>query len=131
MSNNVYKDAAKFSVIVFLLGLLEFILFSVFLSLRADILFGVLYGCTFVTLNFFYLAFSVKKSMDMEKKRATAYMSSSYTVRMLLSAGMIIVAAKVEWLYIWAAIIPLLFQRLSVYILEFLKKYEKKGSEIS
>lgn len=124
-SNSVYKDAIRFSALVFLLGLVEFITFCVFLSPRTDILIGVIYGCAFVSLNFFYLAFSVKKSVEKDEKRAKAYMSSGYTLRMLLTALMVVIAAKVEWIHIWAAIIPLLFQRIAVHILSFIYAHKK------
>lgn len=127
-NNSVYKDAAKFSGFVFLLGLVEFILFSVFLSPRLDILIGVVYGCAFVSLNFFYLAFSIKKSLQKEGDGAKAYMATSYTARMLLTAAMLIIAAKTEWIHLWAAIIPLVFQRLAVHFVSFLNN---KGSENS
>ena len=77
-NNSVYKEAAKVSAVIFILGAVEFILFSVFMSLRLDILIGVLYGCTFTSINFFYLAFCVKKAIEKEEKAAKAYMSSTY-----------------------------------------------------
>lgn len=124
-NNSVYKEAGKVTAIIFLLGLIEFIVFTAFLSLRRDILIGVIYGCVFVSLNFFYLAFSVKKSVEKDEKQAKAYMSSGYTLRMLLTAAMVVVAAKVEWIHIWAAIVPLLFQRIAVHILSFVYAHKK------
>lgn len=127
-NSSVYKDAAKFTGLVFIIGIVEFIIFSVFLSLRLDILIGVVYGCAFVSLNFFFLAFSVKKSIGKEGDGAKAYMATSYSVRLLLTAAMLIIAAKVPWIHLWAAIIPLVFQRLAVHIVSFLNN---RGSENS
>lgn len=127
-NNSVYKDASRFSVLVFLMGLVEFIIFSVFLSPRIDILIGVIYGCAFVSFNFFYLAYSVKKSLEKEGGGAKAYMATTYSSRMLITAAMLIIAAKVPWIHLWAAIIPLVFQRLAVHIVSFLNN---RGSENS
>lgn len=130
-NNSVYKEAAIVSGIIFLMGFIEFIVFTVFLSFRGDILIGVVYGCLFACANFFYLAYSVKKSVEKEEKKAQAYMSASYTSRMLLTAIMVIIAAKAEHIHLWAAIIPLLFLRFAVYIRSFISTHSKKGSEIS
>lgn len=127
-SNSVYKDTAKFSIVVFLLGTIEFIILSIFFSLRTDIFIGTLYGSVFVCLNFLYLAYSVKKSVTKEENKAKAYMSATYTVRMLLTAGMVVVAAKISSINIWAAIIPLVFQPIAVHITA---RLHKKGSENS
>ena len=121
-NNSVYKDALKVSIFIFALGIIEFILFAVFMSFRLDILAGVLYGCAFTSLNFFYLAFCVKKAVEKEEKAAKAYMSSTYTIRMLLIGLMVFIAAKVEWIYLWAAIIPLFFQRIAATAIPIIEK---------
>lgn len=121
-NNSVYKEAFKVSAVIFLLGLIEFIIFTAFLSLRSDIIIGVLYGCAFVSLNFFYLAYSVKKSVTKSENGAKAYMSATYSSRIFLTAVMIFVAAKVEAINIWAAIIPLIFTRIAVFIISLLNK---------
>lgn len=130
-NNSVYKEAARVSAVIFILGAVEFILFTVFMNFRLDILIGVLYGCTFTSLNFFYLASCVKKAVEKEEKAAKAYMSMSYSTRLLLTATMVIIAVRVEIIYLWSAIIPLIFQRLSIYIVSFLNSRSRKGSENS
>ena len=121
-SNSVYKDALKVSAIIFILGIIEFVLFAVFMGFRLDILIGVLYGCAFTSLNFFYLAYCVKKAVEKEEKAAKAYMSSTYTARILLLGVMLFVAAKVEGIYFWAAVIPIVFQRIAATIVPIINK---------
>ena len=130
-NNSVYKDAAKVCLVILLLGVVEFIIFSVFLSLRIDILTGVVYGCAFTCANFFYLAYSVNKSIDKGPAGAKAQMAMSYNARLVLTAIMIIFAATSSAIHFWAAIIPLLFQRISIYIVSFTKPRKKEGSENS
>ena len=121
-SNSVYKDAIRVSAVIFILGLIEFILFTIFMGFRLDILIGFLFGCTFTSLNFFYLAYCVKKAVEKEEKAAKAYMSSTYTARMLLLGVMIFIAAKVEFIYFWAAIIPIVFQRIAATVIPIIDK---------
>lgn len=130
-SNSVYKDAAKVCFVILLLGIVEFIIFSVFLSFRIDILIGVVYGCAFTCANFFYLAYSVKKSLDKDPSGAKTQMAMSYNARLILTAIMIIFAASWDAVHFWAAIIPLLLQRLAIHIVSFLSPHNKKGSENS
>ena len=126
-NNSVYKEAAKVSAVIFILGAVEFILFSVFMSLRLDILIGVLYGCTFTSINFFYLAFCVKKAVEKEEKAAKAYMSSTYTARILLLGVMVFIAAKIDYIYFWAAIIPIVFQRIAATVVPMFEKRRGKA----
>ncbi len=126
-NNSVYKEALKVTVVIFLLGAIEFILLTAFMSFRIDVFLGTLYGCVFSSANFFYLAYSVKKSVSKSENGAKAYMSGTYTIRMLLTAAMIIIAAKVSCIYIWAAIIPLVFTRIAAMIVPFINKRRNKA----
>ena len=126
-NNSVYKDAAKVCLFILLLGVIEFIIFSVFLSLRIDILIGVVYGCAFTCANFFYLAYSVNKSIDKGPAGAKAQMAMSYNARLVLTAIMIIFAATSSAIHFWAAIIPLLFQRVAILIVSSINSRKKRG----
>ena len=130
-NNSVYKDAANVCLVILLLGIIEFIIFSVFLSFRLDILIGVLYGSAFVCANFFYLAYSVKKSIDKSPAGAKAHMAMSYNARLALTAIMVIVAATSPAIHFWAAIIPILSQRLAIFIVSFINSHGKKRGENS
>ena len=121
-NDSVYKEAFKVSAVIFLLGLIEFIIFTAFLSIRRDIIIGVLYGCAFASLNFFYLAYSVKKSVTKSENGAKAYMSATYSSRIFLTAVMIFVAARIDAINIWAAIIPLVFTRIAVFAVSSFNK---------
>ena len=121
-NDSVYKEALKVCSVILILGIIEFILFTVFMSFDISVLLGTLYGCTFVCLNFFYLAYSVKKAAGKGKDGAKAYMATTYTSRMLLTGVMIIVAAKLSLIHFWAAIIPLFFQRIAATVVPFINK---------
>ncbi len=126
-NNSVYKDAAKVCLVILLLGIVEFIIFSVFLSLRIDILIGVVYGCAFTCANFFFLAYSVNKSIDKGPSGAKTQMAMSYNARLVLTAIMIIFAANSSAIHFWAAIIPLLFQRVAILIVSAINSRKKRS----
>lgn len=121
-SSNLYKEAFKVSIIIFLLGIIEIIVFSFFSLFRTEYIIGTLYGCLFTSINFFYLAYSVIKSTEKSENGAKAYMSATYSSRIFLTAVMIFIAAKVEIINIWAAIIPLAFTRIAVFIVSILNR---------
>ena len=126
-NNSVYKEAAKVSAVIFILGAVEFILFTVLMSLRLDIFIGIVYGCTFTSLNFFYLAFCVKKAVEKEEKAAKAYMSSTYTARVLLLGTMVFIASKAQFIHFWAAIIPIVFQRIAATVVPLIERRRGKA----
>lgn len=128
-NNSVYKDAAKICLATLLISVIEFIAFTVFLSFRIDILIGVLYGSAFACLSFFYLAYSVKKSIDKGPEGAKAHMAMSYNARLMLTALMIILAAKIEIIHFWAAVIPLVSQRIAVHAVNYVITHRNEGSE--
>ena len=130
-NNSVYKDAAKVCLLTFLLSIVEFIVFTVCLSFRIDILIGVLYGCAFACVSFFYLAYSVKKSVEKSPDGAKAYMAMSYNARLVLTALAVILAAKIDIIHFWAAIIPLVLQRIAVHVVNYLINRSKKGRDQS
>jgi len=119
---SVYKDAAQVSIIIFALGFIELLLFFMFAEFKIEYIYGCLYGCLFASLNFFYLAYSVKKSVEKSEKAAKAYMSGTYSSRIFLTAVMIFVAAKLEVINIWAAVIPLIFPRVAIFVLSVIRK---------
>lgn len=126
-NNSVYKEAARVSAVIFMLGLIEFILFTLFMSYRSDVLFGVLYGCAFASLSFLYLAYCVNQSVKRSESGAKAYMGATYTLRIVLCGVMIVVAAKTDAINIWAAIIPLFFQRIAIFIINIFGKRGDKA----
>ena len=120
--SSVYKDAAEVSIIIFLLGVLELLAFFIVKAPKVEYLIGAVYGCAFSSLNFFYLAYCVKKSVEKSEKAAKAYMSGTYSSRVFLTAVMIFIAAKIDVINIWAAVIPLVFPRIAIFVLTIIRK---------
>lgn len=119
------------------LGVLAFsaVMELVFVLLRSwdmGVLWGNLLGGGFAVLNFFLLGLTVQKiAGEQDEKRAKLKLQGSYSLRMLLTLGVIILAVKVP-VFTWpAAVIPLLFPRLTILAMQLTGKYkpEKKSDE--
>lgn len=119
------------------LGVLAFsvVMELVFVLLRRwdmGVLWGNLLGGGFAVLNFFLLGLTVQKiAGEQDEKRAKLKLQGSYSLRMLLTLGVIILAVKVP-VFTWpAAVIPLLFPRLTILAMQLTGKYkpEKKSDE--
>lgn len=119
------------------LGVLAFsaVMELVFVLLRRwdmGVLWGNLLGGGFAVLNFFLLGLTVQKiAGEQDEKRAKLKLQGSYSLRMLLTLGVIILAVKVP-VFTWpAAVIPLLFPRLAILAMQLTGKYkpEKKSDE--
>ena len=64
--------------------------------------------------------------MEKEEKAAKAYMASTYSTRILFLGLMVFIAAKVDFIHFWAAIIPLVFQRIAATVVPMFKKRREK-----
>lgn len=81
-------------------------------------------GAAYAVLNFYMLGVTVQRVADMadsgeqDEKIAKARMKSSYTTRMVLMVGVVIVAFVLPFVDVLACIIPMLFPRLTILALQ-------------
>lgn len=107
----------------------------VFLLLRRwslGVLWGNLLGGGFAVLNFFFLGLTVQAiASEEDQKRARLKLQGSYSLRMLLTLGVIVLAIKLPFVVWPAAVIPLLFPRLTILAMQMLGMYkpDKKAPE--
>lgn len=89
------------------------------------VLWGNLLGGSFAVFNFFLLGLTVQKiAGETDEKRARLKLQGSYTLRMLLTVAVAVVAIKVP-VFNWpAAVIPLLFPRLTILAMQLLGMYK-------
>ena len=111
------------------LGVLAFsaVMHLVFWALgrwEMGVLWGDLLDGGFAILNFFLLGLTVQKVADeTDEKRARLKLQGSYTLRMLLTLAVIVVAVKAPC-FVWpAAVIPLLFPRLTILAMQAMGMY--------
>lgn len=118
-------------------GVLAFsaVMHLVFLALgrwELGVLWGNLMGGGFAVLNFFLLGITVQAiAGEQDEKRAKLKLQGSYTLRMLLTLGIIVLAIKLPFVTWPAAVVPLLFPRLTILAMQMMGMYKpaKKSSQ--
>lgn len=96
------------------------------------VLWGNLLGGGFAVCNFFFLGMTVQAiAGETDEKRAKLKLQGSYSLRMLLTLGVIVLAVKLPFITWPAAVIPLLFPRLTILAMQLMGMYkpEKKTAE--
>ncbi len=117
LSKSVIRDVLRVSCGNYVCGILMIIIFLALKKFDLTVLSGAFLGCTFSSLSFLFLAFSLERSVGAGTNTAKAKMTSSYTIRLISAGIMIFWAIKAPYFNHWAAIIPLFFQRFVINIL--------------
>lgn len=86
------------------------------------VLLGSLFGYIVSVVNFLFLGISIQKAMDKEQKQAQTYMQSTYMGRMAFTAVMVVIAMNLPFFNWLSAAIPLVFTRISIMAMNFIKK---------
>ncbi len=87
---------------------------------------GTLLGCIVSVLNFFLMGLFLEKSVSKEKG-ASSLMGMGYILRLIIIAAAIIWAIKVSYLNYVCVVIPLIFPRIAIYIINFIRRKERKS----
>ena len=148
----VRTETKKIAVGTILLTVLMIAVFLVIGQFDYTVLLGALLGCAAAIGNFFLMAVSVQKAADSmprlpreeeapegegeeeterplsdEAKIAGKKMQASYTVRMFLLAGVAAIAAGFPIFHTAAALIPLLFPRIVIFIFGLIQNQRKEA----
>ena len=95
-----------------------------------SVLWGTLLGGGFAVVNFFALGLTVQKvAADANEKRGKLTMQLSYTLRMLFTLFIIVLAIKLPGISWPAAVIPLFFPRLTILAMQLLGMYKPSEKE--
>ena len=90
-----------------------------------SVLWGTLLGGGWTVCNFFLLGLTVQKMVaDPDEKRGKMKLQLSYSLRMLFTIAVVVLAIKlpnVNWI---AAVIPLFFTRLTILAMQMLGMYK-------
>lgn len=94
------------------------------------VLWGNLLGSGYAVVNFFALGLTVQKmAADPNEKRGKLTMQVSYTLRMLFTVFVVVLAIKLPGIYWPAAVIPLFFPRLTILAMQLLGMYKPPRAE--
>lgn len=90
------------------------------------VLIGSLWGLLMTSAYFYLICVSVPRALNnTDANVARKHIQATYLERMLVIALGVIIAFKVSFIHSWAAVIPLLFTRISISILY----YKNNGEE--
>lgn len=105
----------------------------VFLLLKKwdlSVLWGAILGGGFAVVNFFALGLTVQKmASDPNEKRGKLTMQLSYTLRMLFTLFIVVLAIKLPGISWPAAVISLFFPRLTILAMQLLGMYKPPKAE--
>lgn len=91
-----------------------------------SVLLGGIVGSVLAILNFFFMAMIATLAADRAEKQDVAggqkLMKSSYPIRLLTLAVVLILCAKSGYFNVLALVLPLAFVRVTITIYEFFKK---------
>ncbi len=126
-----HNDAAirqflKVAAGVLALTALELAVYALLGKFSADVLLGAVFGTVVSCLNFLALTISVSRAADRaeggDPAKAKAAVQGSSVLRLLALAAIYIAVLKTTSLDPLAAVLPLVFVQLSIYLTDFLRK---------
>lgn len=134
----VLRETKHIALGTAVLAALMLAVFAVIGRFSVNTLLAALYGCALAVANFFFLGMTVQKIAETanaddpdQVKLAKLRMRQSYTLRMLLGAGLLILALavlKLDWI---ACFLPLLFPRVTIFAMNLRGRVRSvKGSDI-
>ncbi|MBQ4110864.1 MAG: ATP synthase subunit I [Clostridia bacterium] len=127
LSKSVIKEIGRMAIGVLVLYVVMLLIFLVAGYFDSKVVLGGLLGSIYAIINFVLLGFSVEKSVGKGTKGAQATMGTSYTLRLILTAAVVLWAIKAPYFNYVATAIPLVFPRIVIYVLTFIDS--KKGGQ--
>ena len=115
--------------IAFWILIFSVIMEAVFVAIgrwNLTVLFGNFLGGGAALLNFFLMAVSVQKSLDMEEKDAQNNMKLSHTMRNIMIIAVVVIGFVVPVFSPWSTIIPQFFTRIAVALRPLMDRKKNK-----
>ena len=128
LSKSVIKEIGRISVGVSVLYVVMLLIFLISGYFDFEAVLGGLLGSVYAIINFALLGFSVEKSVGKGTKGAQTTMGTSYTLRLFLTAIVVLWSIKAPYFNYVATVIPLVFPRIVIYVLTFIDS-KKGGSD--
>ncbi len=116
------KETLKIIKGIILLDIIVLTAAFLFKKLDAPFLSGLALGSIYAILNFRLLAITIKKAVKMPPAKAQMYVGANYFIRLALSALVIFIAIRADYINVLSAIIPMFFPKLIIIGLAIMKK---------
>ena len=128
----VLRETKRIAVGVFSMLAIMLVVYAALGRFSLAVVLGGALGAAYAVLNFYMLGVTVQRVADradsgeQDEKIAKARMKSSYTTRMVLMVGVVIVAFVLPFVDVLACIIPMLFPRLTILALQLTGKVKSE-----
>ncbi|MCQ2420717.1 MAG: ATP synthase subunit I [Clostridia bacterium] len=123
IQKTVLKETGHIALGVLILDIVMCLVFALLKRFDYTVCLGALLGSVFAVGNFFLLGLALQKALDLGDG-AAKYMHASYSRRMLLFVVCIAVSVLVPCFNPIAAIAPLLFPRIVIFVMQLLGMYK-------
>lgn len=121
-SSQIKKEISHMAIGIVILGIIMIGIFALFGVFNTQILLGALLGSVYTFLNFVFLSWCVQKAVDKGENGAKIFVSSTYSLRLIITAIVVVVAIKLPYFNHIATIIPLIFPRIIIMILNITRR---------
>lgn len=129
MSKALLVEIRNIFIGVVLFGIIQIILTVPIGYFGKEAVLGTVLGCIVAVLNFTLMGFILEKSV-VKKKLASSFVGLGYVLRLAIIAAAVLWAIKVDYLnYVCVAIPVMVFTQLTIFIVNFVRKKERKQSE--
>lgn len=121
----VLRETKRIAVGVFSMLAIMLIVYAALGRFSLAVLLGGLIGALYAVLNFLLLGMTVQKVAEMREENeelARMQMKSSYNMRMVIMILLIVVAFALPFVDGLACMIPMLFPRLTIFVLQLTGK---------
>lgn len=130
LSKPILREVMRVSVCILALGAIMVAVFALFGKFDMTVLLGAILGCVYACLNFALTAKSVERSAEAGSESAAKMkMMSGYYFRLILAAAVMFWAIKAPYFNMWAAVIPFIFPRISIYIISITDRIRRGSKE--
>ncbi len=112
---------------VLIFNLIVLAIFLIISALDVKMFLGLMFGTIIAILNIILLAKSIEKSVTMPVNKAQIYTTSTYLLRMLIVAIVLIVSVKASHLSLIGVVIGLISPKFSILVKPFImNKLDRK-----
>lgn len=129
--NKIWKTIFGVFKYVLLMDILAILVFFLLGKLDQPILVGILFGTLFSILNFSLLALTLDKAVEMGPEKAQLYASSRYFLRMGITALIVIISLKADYINTIGTIVGLIMPKMAIILSSMLGiNLESKWKEV-
>lgn len=128
VSKTLIKEIRNIALITVALGIVQLIITKITGFFGYPAVLGTLLGCFVAVINFALMGFILERCVS-RNTGSSGLMGFGYIVRLGLIALAIVWAIKVTYLNYVCVIIPLLFPQIAIFIINALRKKERKAEE--